>query len=171
MCQGAATTSAQTDGSWSQRRRTKRSRIVRRRYLSSSTGTPRCSVLLASKASRQKSPPIPLHTIGAIRGLPETRFHLGVRDPPCRPLRRTNRITQRGNGMSKTTFVIAVLAGLVAGGAYVLPVEAQVAPPDILAEPLTARSVFVDDISLKFRIKLDGDATHVVDVKDPSLTV
>ena len=73
--------------------------------------------------------------------------------------------------MSKTTFAIAVLAGLMAGGAYVLPVEAQVPPPGIAAEPLTSRSVFVDDISLKFRIKLDGEATHVVDVKDPSLTV
>ena len=73
--------------------------------------------------------------------------------------------------MSKTTFVIAVLASAMAGGAYVLPVEAQAPPPPIVAERLTPRSVFVDDISLKFKIKLDGHANDVVDVKDPSRTV
>jgi quercetin dioxygenase-like cupin family protein len=65
--------------------------------------------------------------------------------------------------------VTAAVAGLVAYGAYVLPAAAQ-APP-IAAEALTARSVFVDDIGLKFKIKLDGGATNVVDVKDPSWTV
>src|SRR5688572_13221801 len=73
--------------------------------------------------------------------------------------------------MSKTTFVIAVVAGVMAGGAYVLPAAAQAPPPPIAAEPLTARSVVVDDIGLKFKIKLDGEATHVIDVKDPSWTV
>jgi quercetin dioxygenase-like cupin family protein len=74
--------------------------------------------------------------------------------------------------MSKTTWVIAVVAGLVAGGGYVLPAAAQAPPPlPIAAETLTPRSAFVDDMSLKFKIKLDGGATHVVDVKDPSLTV
>jgi quercetin dioxygenase-like cupin family protein len=72
--------------------------------------------------------------------------------------------------MSKTTFVIAVLAGVMAGSAYV-PAAAQAPPPPIAAEPLTPRSVFVDDIGLKFKLKLDGDATDVVDVKDPSRTV
>ena len=73
--------------------------------------------------------------------------------------------------MSKTTFVIAVLAGVTAGGAYVLPVAAQAPPPPIAAEPLTPRSVLVDAISLKFKIKLDGKATDVVNVPDPSTTV
>ena len=73
--------------------------------------------------------------------------------------------------MSKTTFVIAVLAGVMAGGAYVLPAAAQAPPPPIAAEPLTLRSVFVDDISLKVKIKRDGGATDVVDEKDPSWTV
>ena len=58
--------------------------------------------------------------------------------------------------MSKTTFVIAVLAGVMAGSAYV-PAAAQAPPPPIAAEPLTPRSVFVDDIGLKFKLKLDGD--------------
>jgi quercetin dioxygenase-like cupin family protein len=73
--------------------------------------------------------------------------------------------------MSKTTFVIAVLAGVTAGGAYVLPAAAQAPPPPIAAEPLTPRSVFVDDVGLKFMIKQDGRATDVVGVKDPSWTV
>jgi quercetin dioxygenase-like cupin family protein len=73
--------------------------------------------------------------------------------------------------MSQKTFVIAVLAGVTAGGAYVLPVAAQAPPPPIAAEPLTPRSVVVDDIGLKFKIKLDGKATDVVNVPDPSTTV
>ena len=73
--------------------------------------------------------------------------------------------------MSKTTFVIAVVAGVLAGGAYVLPAAAQAPPPPIAAEPLTPRSVFVDDLGLKLKIKLDGNATQVVDVTDPSRTV
>jgi quercetin dioxygenase-like cupin family protein len=73
--------------------------------------------------------------------------------------------------MTKTTFVIAMLAGVMAGGAYVLPAEAQAPPPPIVAEPLTPRSVFVDDIGLKLKIKLDGGATDVVGVTDPSRTV
>jgi hypothetical protein len=50
---------------------------------------------------------------------------------------RTNRITERENRMSRTTFVIAVVAGVMAGGAYVLPAAAQAPPPPIAAEPLT----------------------------------
>ena len=75
----------------------------------------------------------------------------------------------------KYAAVTAAVAGVIASGAYVLPAAAQAqaqAPPQpIVAEPLTPRSVFVDDISLKFKIKPDGRATHVIDVKDPSWTV
>ena len=73
--------------------------------------------------------------------------------------------------MSKTTFVIAVLAGVMAGGAYVLPVAAQAPPLPIVGEPLTPRAVFADAIGLKFMIKQDRRATDVVGVKDPSWTV
>lgn len=72
--------------------------------------------------------------------------------------------------MSKSTFVIAAVAAVMAGGAYVLPAAAQAPPLPIAAEPLTSRSVFVDDIGLKLKIKPD-DATHVADVRDPSRTV
>src|SRR4029453_9789116 len=76
-----------------------------------------------------------------------------------------------GNRMDKTTLAIVAVAGVMAGGAYVLPAAAPAPPPPIVGEPLTPRSVFADDIGLKFRIKLDGGATHVIDGKDPSWTV
>ena len=76
-----------------------------------------------------------------------------------------------GRFISLKYAAVTAIAGIIAGGAYVLPAAAQAPPPPIAAEPLTLRSVFVDDISLKFQIKLDGGATHVVDVKDPSRTV
>jgi len=67
--------------------------------------------------------------------------------------------------------VTAVVAAVIAGAAYVLPAAAQAPPAPITAEPLTPRSVFVDDITAKFTIKLDGKATRVVDMKNPSSTV
>lgn len=74
--------------------------------------------------------------------------------------------------ISSKYVAMAAVASVIAGGAYVLPAAAQAPPPaPIAAEPLTPRSVFVDDVSVKFKIKLDGRATNVVDVKDPSLTV
>jgi quercetin dioxygenase-like cupin family protein len=53
----------------------------------------------------------------------------------------------------------------------VVPSAAQEPPPPIAAESLTARSVFTDDIDLKVKIKIDGEATTVVNVDDPSRTV
>ncbi len=73
--------------------------------------------------------------------------------------------------MNRTTFAIAALAGVMAGGARVLPAAAQAPPPPIAAEPLTPRSVFVDAVGLKIKIKPDGHANQVVGVKDPSSTV
>jgi quercetin dioxygenase-like cupin family protein len=67
--------------------------------------------------------------------------------------------------------LIAVLTvGLITVG-VVLPLAAQEAPPPIATEILTPRSVFTDDIDLKFKIKRDGDRTVVVNVEDPSRTV
>ena len=63
----------------------------------------------------------------------------------------------------------AVLVGVVAIGANVLPSAAQQAPPP--PEFLTSRAVFTDNVDLKFKIKLDGQATRVVNVKDPSRTL
>jgi quercetin dioxygenase-like cupin family protein len=62
--------------------------------------------------------------------------------------------------------VVAVVAGI-----FVLPSAAQEPPPPIVSEPLTPRSVFPDNVTLKVKIKLDGGPTKVVNVDDPSRTV
>src|SRR5215218_7778766 len=79
--------------------------------------------------------------------------------------------TMRRSVSRRYAAVIAAVAGVMAAGAYVLPAAAQVPPAAIAAETLTPRSVFVDDISLKIDIKLDGGPTRVVNVKDPTWTV
>jgi len=71
----------------------------------------------------------------------------------------------------KHAVVIAAVATVIVIGAYVLPVAAQAPHPPIFAEPLTPRSVFLDDITAKFTIKLDGRETKVVTMNDPSTTV
>lgn len=75
--------------------------------------------------------------------------------------------------MSRTRVVALTTAltavGLITGG--VLPLAAQEAPPPIAAEILTPRSVFTDDVDLKFKIKREGDRTVVVNAEDPSRTV
>jgi len=52
-----------------------------------------------------------------------------------------------------------------------MPSGAQQAPPPIATEFLSGRAVFTDDVDLKVKIKLDGQATAVVHAKDPSRTV
>ena len=46
--------------------------------------------------------------------------------------------------------------------ASVMPSGAQPAPPPIATELLSGRAVFTDDVDLKLKIKLDGQATAVV---------
>ena len=73
---------------------------------------------------------------------------------------------KRGAALA-ATLVIAVL--LI--GASVMPSGAQPAPPPIASEFLSGRAVLTDDVDLKLKIKLDGQATAVVHAKDPSRTV
>ncbi len=78
-----------------------------------------------------------------------------------------------GEEMSKKQRAVlgtALAAAFVIGG-FVLPSVAQVTPPPIATELLTSRAEFPDDVSLRFKIKLDGRRTHVVNVEDPSLTI
>jgi quercetin dioxygenase-like cupin family protein len=63
----------------------------------------------------------------------------------------------------------AALIAVVVIGASVVPSGAQ--PPPIGVEPLTDRAVFTDNVDLKLKNKLDGKATEVTNVKDPSRTV
>jgi len=67
-------------------------------------------------------------------------------------------------------FAAAVIA-VVLIGANVLPSAAQQPPAPIATELLTGRAVFTDNVDLKIKNKLDGKATEVVNVKDPSRTV
>ena len=64
----------------------------------------------------------------------------------------------------------ALIAVLLVGG-NALPSAAQEPPPPIATEFLTGRAVFTDDVDLQVKIKLDGKATKVINVKDPSRTV
>jgi quercetin dioxygenase-like cupin family protein len=65
---------------------------------------------------------------------------------------------------------VALIAGLLIS-VNVLPSAAQEPPAPITTEFLTERAVFTDDVSLKIKNKLDGKATQVSNVKDPSRTV
>lgn len=65
----------------------------------------------------------------------------------------------------------AILMLAAAAVVNVMPSAAQDPPPPIAAEPLTARSVFTDDIDLKVKIRLGGEGAMVVNVDDPSRTV
>ena len=79
----------------------------------------------------------------------------------------------RGSRLSRRAILIGtVLLMLAAASAvYVIPSAAQDPPPPIAAEPLTLRSVFPDDIDMKFKLKLHDGGTMVVNVDDPSRTV
>ena len=73
---------------------------------------------------------------------------------------------KRGAGLAAATLIAVLLVG-----ASVMPSGAQQAPPPIATEFLSGRAVFTDDVDLKVKIKLDGQATTVVHAKDPSRTV
>ena len=73
----------------------------------------------------------------------------------------------RNRGAALATALIAV----VLIGANVLPSAAQTPPPPITTELLTGRAAFTDDVDAKLKIRLDGRATTVVKVDDPSRTV
>jgi quercetin dioxygenase-like cupin family protein len=73
---------------------------------------------------------------------------------------------KRGVVLAVTTSIALLLIGV-----NVLPSAAQEPPPPIGTELLTDRAVFTDNVDLKVKTKLDGKATRVVNVKDPSRTV
>jgi quercetin dioxygenase-like cupin family protein len=79
-----------------------------------------------------------------------------------------------GNARKKRAMLVlgsVILMLAAAATVNVIPSAAQDPPPPIAAEPLTARSVFTDDIDLKVKIKLPGEGTMVANVDDPSRTV
>ena len=81
----------------------------------------------------------------------------------------------RGRRRNKRVMLIlgTVLLMLAAASAVnVIPSAAlDPPPPPIAAEPLTARSVFPDEVDMKFKLKHPGGGTMVINVDDPSRTV
>jgi quercetin dioxygenase-like cupin family protein len=75
--------------------------------------------------------------------------------------------------MTRRKVAVAVaFIGVLVIAVNVLPSAAQQPPPPpIASEALTPRSVFPDDISLKFGLKHHRGTTRVVNVPDPSRTV
>jgi quercetin dioxygenase-like cupin family protein len=78
----------------------------------------------------------------------------------------SNMSSKRGAGLAAAALIAVLLVG-----ANALPSAAQEPPPPILFESLTGRAVFTDNVDLKLKNKLDGEATEVVNVKAPSRTV
>jgi quercetin dioxygenase-like cupin family protein len=79
----------------------------------------------------------------------------------------SNMSSKRGAALAAAALIAVLLIS-----ASVMPSAAQQAPPPpIGVEPLTSRAVFTDNVDLKLKNKLDGEATEVVNVKNPSRTV
>ena len=78
-----------------------------------------------------------------------------------------SRRTKRAVLILGTTLLMLAAAAAV----NVMPSAADPPPPPIVAEPLTPRSVFPDEIDMKFKLKLHDGGTMVVNVDDPSRTV
>jgi hypothetical protein len=75
----------------------------------------------------------------------------------------------RSSGKRGVVAVAVALLAVLATTVVALPTGAQ--PPPIFTEFLTPRAVFTDAVDLKFKIKLDGKATRVVNTGDPSRSV
>jgi hypothetical protein len=65
----------------------------------------------------------------------------------------------------------AALGAVLVVSVGVLSSAAQQPPPPIATEFLSGRALFTDQVDAKFKIKLDGQNTTVVNVDDPSRTV
>jgi quercetin dioxygenase-like cupin family protein len=66
--------------------------------------------------------------------------------------------------------VVATCAAAIIVAVNAMAAFADEPPPPILGEPLSGRAAFVDDISLKLKLKV-GDGTVVLTADDPSMTV
>ena len=62
------------------------------------------------------------------------------------------------------------LGALLALGLAAFLVMPSLASNHIVAQPLTARAAFTDDVAIKFRVKVDGGATEIINLTDGSLT-
>jgi quercetin dioxygenase-like cupin family protein len=62
------------------------------------------------------------------------------------------------------------LAAMLATGLLLAATVTSLAQNPIEVQPLTVRSAFTDNIGLKFKVKLEGHGTNVINFDDPSLT-
>ena len=81
-------------------------------------------------------------------------------------MKASRRIKRAGLVLGTTLLMFAAAAAV-----NVIPSAAVDPPPPIAAEPLTARSVFPDQVAMKLKLKHPGGGTMVVNVDDPSRTV
>ena len=82
-------------------------------------------------------------------------------------MKRGSRRTKRAMLILGTTLLLLAAASAV----NAVPSAALDPPPPIAAEPLTPRSVFPDEVDMKFKLKMDHMGTMVVNVDDPTRTV
>ena len=69
---------------------------------------------------------------------------------------------------TKLAGVAAAIGALGLGAAFIAPSSANEDPPPISVELLTPRSEFTDDVAGQIRLKLDGQATNVLNMEDMS---
>ena len=81
-------------------------------------------------------------------------------------MKGSRRIKRAGLVLGTTLVMLAAAAAI-----NVIPSAALDPPPPIAAEPLTARSIFPDQVEMKIKMKHPGGGTMVIDVDDPSRTV
>lgn len=68
----------------------------------------------------------------------------------------------------RTSILVSLVAAMFLLGA--LAVMPSLASNHIVATPLSVRSAFPDDVSVKFRVKVDGGRTEVININDASYT-
>jgi quercetin dioxygenase-like cupin family protein len=71
----------------------------------------------------------------------------------------------------RAAVLAAALVAVLVVSANVLSSAAQSPPPPIATEFLSGRATFTDQVDAKFKMKLDGRSTTVVNTDDPSRTV
>jgi len=81
-------------------------------------------------------------------------------------MKGSRRMKRAGLILGTTLLMLAAAAAI-----NVIPSAALDPPPPIASEPLTARSVFPDEVDMKIKLKHPGGGTMVVNVGDPSRTV
>ena len=81
------------------------------------------------------------------------------------------RPTSRRTAIAVGGLILALTLGLAMAAFTVLPGIVRAVPLPIATEVLTGRAQFTDDVDAQLKVKLDGKATSVLNMPDPSRTV